>query len=106
MDRLMGWGYDTSALKGTIIPIKKQKIITEEHLIEHQKYLMHVVSAGKKFTVMSGNHLSSDDIFIAAGMSLLENEKQHLEVLKKKCEQLSFIEAQGKSVIEKGHKCN
>jgi hypothetical protein len=40
---------------------------------------MQVVSADKKFTDMSGNHLSSDDIFIAIGMSLLEKEKQHLD---------------------------
>ena len=43
-------------------------------------------AAGKKFSVMGGNHLTADDLFIATEMSLWEKEKQHLAVLKKKCE--------------------
>jgi hypothetical protein len=35
---------------------------------------------------MGGNHLTSDDMFIAAEMSIQEKEKHRLEVLKKKFE--------------------
>jgi hypothetical protein len=64
-------------------------------------------TAGKKFTVMGGNHLTSDDIFIAAEMSNREKEKHRLLVLKKKCTQAPEIENKGKLVIEnKGTDCN
>jgi hypothetical protein len=96
----MAWGYDASVLKDTIIPIEKQKIVTEENTIERQMQLMKAMTAGKKFSVMGGNHLTADDIFIATEMTLREKEKQRLEVLKKKCERLSSIEAQAKLVIE------
>ncbi len=68
MDSLTGWGYDASALRDTIIPIKKSKINTKEQIIEQQMQLMKAATAGKKFTIMGGNHLTSDDIFIAAEM--------------------------------------
>jgi hypothetical protein len=56
---------------------------------------------------MGGNHLTSDDIYIAAEMSLRQNEKQHLVGLKKKCEQLAAIEEKGKLVIAtKGTDCD
>jgi hypothetical protein len=58
----------------------------EVHTIEWQKLLMKAAAAGKKFSVMGGNHLTADDLFIATEMSLWEKEKQHLAVLKKKCE--------------------
>ncbi len=70
MDCLTGWGYDASALRDKIIPIEKTKIITQEHTIERQTQLMKVATAGKRFTVMGGNHLTSDNIFIAAEMSM------------------------------------
>jgi hypothetical protein len=56
---------------------------------------------------MGGNHLTSDDIFIAAEKSLREKEKERFKVLKKNCERLSSIEAQRKLVIKnKGTDCN
>ncbi len=106
-DSLTGWGYDASALRDTIIPIEKTKIITKEHTIEWQTQLMKAATAGKKFTVMGGNHLTSDNIFIAAEMSIWEKEKHRLEVLKKKFKQAAAIEEKGKAVIEtKGTDCN
>ena len=63
--------------------------------------LMNASTAGKKFTVMGGNHLTSDDIFIAAEMSLRIKEKQRLVGLKKKVERAAAIEEKGKAVIEK-----
>jgi hypothetical protein len=106
-DCLTGWGYDASALRDTIIPIEKTKIITQEHTIERQTQLMKAATAGKRFTVMGGNHLTSDDIFIAAEMSMREKEKHRLEVSKKKFERAAAIEEKGKAVIEtKGTDCN
>ena len=68
---------------------------------------MNASTAGKKFTVMGGNHLTSDDIFIAAEMSLRIKEKQRLVGLKKKVERAAAIEEKGKAVIEKkGTDCN
>ena len=62
---------------------------------------------GKKFTIMGGNHLTSDDIFIAAEMSLRQKEKGRLLALKKKCTRAAEIENKGKLVIEtKGTDCN
>ena len=69
--------------------------------------LMKAATAGKRFTVMGGNHLTSDDIFIAAEMSMREKEKHRLEVSKKKFERAAAIEEKGKAVIEtKGTDCN
>ncbi len=82
-------------------------MVTEEHTMERQKLLMKAATAGKKFCVMGGNHLTADDIFIAAEMSLREKEKQRLVALKKKCERLAVIEDKGKLVIEtKGTDCD
>jgi hypothetical protein len=61
---------------------------------------MNASTAGKKFTIMGGNHLISDDIFIAAEMSLRQKEKQHLAGLKKKCTWAAEIKNKGKLVIE------
>ena len=68
---------------------------------QKQEQLMNASTAGKKFTVMGGNHLTSDDIFIAAEMSLRIKEKQRLVGLKKKFERAAAIEEKGKAVIEK-----
>ena len=68
---------------------------------------MNASTAGKKFTIMGGNHLTSDDIFIAAEMSLRIKEKDRLVGLKKKCTRATEIENKGKLVIEtKGVDCN
>ena len=56
------------------------------HLSQHVDYQIHQVR-------------SADEIFVAAEMSLWEKEKQHLAVLKMKCEQLAVIEEKGKLVI-------
>ncbi len=58
-------------------------------------------TAGKKFTIMGGNHLTSKGIFIAAEMSLRIKEKQRLVGLKKKFERAAAIEEKGKAVNEK-----
>ena len=56
---------------------------------------------------MVGNHLTSDNIFIEAEMSLTQKEKQHLVGLKKKVTWADKIEKKGKLVIEtKGMNCN
>ncbi len=69
--------------------------------------LMNVLTAGKKFTVMGGNHLTSDDIFIAAEMSFRQKEREPLTVLKMKCTRATEIENKGKLVIEtKGTDCD
>jgi hypothetical protein len=62
--------------------------------------LMDALTAGKKFTVMGGKQLTSNDIFIAAEMSLREKEKQCPEGLKKKCKSAAEIEEKRKAVIE------
>jgi hypothetical protein len=49
--------------------------------------LMNATTACKKFTIMGGNHLTSDEIFIAAEMSLRIKEKQRLVGMKKKFQQ-------------------
>ena len=74
MDSLTGWGYDASALRDTIIPIKKTKIIMKEQTIERQMQLKKAATAGKKFTIMGGNHLTSDDIFCSRDDCLRERE--------------------------------
>ena len=64
-------------------------------------------TAGKKFTVMGGNHLTSDNILIAAERSGRGKEMERLSVLKKKCVKAATIKAKGKLVIEtKGTNCN
>ena len=106
-DSLVGWGYDASALKDVIVPIQKTKLVTEENTMERQLLLMNASTAGKKFTVMGGNHLTSDDILIAAERSLRDKEKGRLLALKKKCTRAAEIENKGKLVIEtKGTDCN
>jgi hypothetical protein len=83
---------------------QKQK---SRRLIVSQKQLMNASTAGKKFTVMGGNHLTSDDILIAAERSLRDKEKGRLLALKKKCVKAAMIEEKGKLVIEtKGTDCN
>ena len=105
-DSLVAWGYDAMDLKDVIVPIEKQKLVTEEHTVERRMQLMNASTAGKKITVMGGNHLTSDDIFIAAELTAREKEKQRLEVMKKKCERAAAIEEKAKSVIDaKGEDC-
>jgi hypothetical protein len=106
-DTLAGWGYDATGLKDVIEPISKQKLVTEEHSVERRMQLMNASTAGKKFTVMGGNHLTSDDIFIATEMSFRQKERERLTVLKKKCTRATEIENKGKLVIEtKGTDCD
>jgi hypothetical protein len=57
-------GIQHQCLKGKIVPIEKQKIVTEEHTIECKMQLMKVATTCKKFSVMGGIHLTSDDILL------------------------------------------
>ena len=83
MDSLVRWGYDASALKDTIVAIEHPKIVTEEHTIERQLLLQRASTAGKKFSIMGGNHSTLDDIFISAEMAFRKKEKAHLTAIKK-----------------------
>ncbi len=58
---------------------------TQKQKTRQLTVFMNASTAGKKFTVMGGNHLTSDGIFIAAEMSLRIKEKDRLVGLKKKC---------------------
>jgi hypothetical protein len=75
------------------------KIVTEEHTVERQEQLMKAATAGKKFSVMGGNHTTSDDVFISIEMTLREKDKQRLTTMKRNYERQSLIEQKAKSVI-------
>ena len=100
-DTLVGWGYDAMDLKDVIVPILNQKLVTEEHTVKRRMQLMNASTAGKKFTIMGGNHLTSNDIFIAAEMSLRIKEKQRLVGLKKKFERAAAIRRRGRQSLKK-----
>jgi hypothetical protein len=59
--------------------------VLQKRTMEQQTQLMNVLTAGKKFTVIGSNHLTSDNILISAERSLSGKEKECLSMLKKKC---------------------
>ena len=74
----------------------RQMSVLQKHTMEWQMQLMNALTAGKKFTVMGSNHLTSDNILISAERSLSGKEKECLSMLKKKCVQLATIKKKGK----------
>jgi len=60
------------------------KQLTEEHSLERQLLLKNATTHGKKFTVLGGQPLTTDDLFIGAEYGMREKEKQRLMVTKTK----------------------
>ncbi len=77
-------GYDGTALAQTLKPRKEMKQLMEEHSLEWQLLLKHATTHGKKFTVLGGQPLTTDDLFIGTEYGLREKEKQRLTVTKTK----------------------
>ena len=66
---LTAGGYDSNALKRTIVEIPSmQTSITEEDSKEHYEVLVKSNTHGKLFSTLGGYHLTSDDIFIKTEM--------------------------------------
>ena len=77
-------GYDGTVLAQQITPREEIKQLTEEHTLERQLLLKHAKTHGKKFTVLGGQPLTTDDLFIGTEYGMREKEKQRLMVTKKK----------------------
>ena len=92
-------GYDSSAFKDNIDALQQRtnKIVTEENTIERRRALMDATTHGKKFSATGGFHLTSDDIFISAEMSVRGKENARLVKEKSRCEAQAAAEAKGTS---------
>ena len=77
-------GYDGTALAQTLKPHEEMRQLMEEHSLERQLLLKHATTHGKKFTVLGGQPLTTDDMFIGTEYGMREKEKQRLTVAKKK----------------------
>ena len=72
----------------------------EELTQERRELLAKAITHGKKFSVTGGLHLTSDDIFISAEMSLREKEKIRLTTEKNRRQRMMTIEAKAKLVLD------
>jgi len=78
-------GYDGTVLAQQIMPREEiTKQLMEEHSLERQLLLKNTTTHGKKFTVLGGQPLTTDDLFIGAEYGMREKEKQRLMVTKTK----------------------
>jgi hypothetical protein len=57
-------GYNGTVLAQQIMPREEIKQLTEEHSLERQLLLKNATTHGKKFTVLGGQPLTTDDLFI------------------------------------------
>ena len=89
-----------SVLKDKVVAIERTKIITAELTQEHRELLAKATTHGKKLCVTGGLHLTSDDIFISAEMSLREKEKIRLTTEKNRHQRMMTIEAKAKLVLD------
>ena len=78
-------GYDGTVLAQQIMPCEEiTKQLMEEHSLERQLLLKNATTRGKKITVLGGQPLTTDDLFIGTEYGMREKEKQRLTVTKTK----------------------
>ena len=95
-------GYDGTVLAQQIMPRKEITTqLTEEHSLERQLLLKNATTHGKKFTVLGGQPLTTDDLFIGAEYGMREKEKQRLMVTKTKRLRMMALERKAVEIMAK-----
>ncbi len=75
------------------------KQLTEEHSLERLLLLKHATTHGKKITVLGGQSLTTDDLFIGTEYGMREKEKQRLTVMKAKGLQMMALENKAVEIL-------
>jgi hypothetical protein len=94
-------GYDGTVLAQQIKPREEMKQLTEEHSLERQLVLKNATTHGKKFTVLGGQPLTTDDMFIGTEYRMREKEKQRLTVTKTKHLRMMALEVKAVEILAK-----
>jgi hypothetical protein len=94
-------GYDGTVLAQQIKPREEMKQLTEEHSLERQLVLKNATTHGKKFTVLGGQLLTTDDMFIGTEYRMREKEKQRLTVTKTKHLRMMAFEVKAVEILAK-----
>ena len=94
-------GYNGSAFKGVIVPVKKPKIITEENTLERRQALKDALSQSEKFSKTGGYHMTCDDIFISTEMGHRTKSKKALTIEKARRLRQMATEEKARVILEK-----
>ena len=97
-------GFDGSAFKVQIQKKKEPKKMTVRHSQERIDAIAKATTHGQHFHVTGGDHLTSDDIFIATEKK--EREREILVLKKKKAEfeKMNSVAAKAKELLQRGGK--
>jgi hypothetical protein len=93
--------YNGTVLAQQIKPHEEMKQLTEEHSLEHQLLLKNATTHGKKITVLGGQPLTTDDMFIGTEYRMREKEKQGLTVTKTKRLRMMALEVKSVEILAK-----
>ena len=75
------------------------KQLKEEHSLERQFLLKNATTHGNKFTVLRGQPLMTDDMFIGTEYRMREKEKQRLTVAKTKHLRMMALEVKAVEIL-------
>ena len=76
------WGYDGDILKVEVRMMKERKLVTVRHSRERIELLAKASTHGAKFCATHGEHLTSDDMFKACEVPVMEAEVKRMVQMK------------------------